>query len=335
MGVGLAFAQCYNQIFNKCADTSSLTKCRSDINGDFHIFPSKLQYCSILPMKIICIQFLERHNSGWQQGLMLRDFKLVVHPAKIARSVVNHTFRRYICICIRDFRWFDKEVPVDTSTIVAQILQSLEKKVHQTLSSISLDEASIQKLIETAIPEPEVRIEKVTETRTDSTRLHKSLVNIRKGQNQKQVINTLAHEIFQYARACSLIILGKQVSLWVGPGMGLDKGAVVGSLKHPFQIGSDSLIQRAIMERAAIASNNLTTTEETIYTTTGTSLPGCVACIPMTINGRVQGVVVADSAQQNFDDFALFSILTGVSTIAIEQLPFKEKNWFQQFYRFG
>jgi hypothetical protein len=117
--------------------------------------------------------------------LMLRDFKLVVHPAKIARSVVNHTFRRYICICIRDFRWSDKEVPVDTSTIVAQILQSLEKKVHQTLSSISLDEASIQKLIETAIPEPEVRIEKVTETRTDSTRLHKSLVNIRKGQNQE------------------------------------------------------------------------------------------------------------------------------------------------------
>jgi hypothetical protein len=101
--------------------------------------------------------------------------------------------------------------------------------------------------------------------------------------------------------------------------------------KHPFQIGSDSLIQRAIMERAAIASNNLTTTEETIYTTTGTSLPGCVACIPMTINGRVQGVVVADSAQQNFDDFALFSILTGVSTIAIEQLPFKEKIGFSNF----
>lgn len=217
---------------------------------------------------------------------------------------------------------------MSTREIVNQIIQSLEEKVRRTLSSVKLDDDKLQELIISAIPQPEP---KKAGGGTSSDELLASLQTIRASENQKQVISNLVGEIAKHADGCGIIILGKKTSLWLGPGLGMASGEPVGAKKLPVSIGNDSLIQMAIMQGAVIISGNLTASEKKIFDALKMENPASVACVPMTINGRVQGVVLATSDKPEFDDPAAFSIMTGVATIAVEQLPFKDKIGFSNF----
>jgi len=217
---------------------------------------------------------------------------------------------------------------VDTNTIIAQIAKTLEKNVRDSLESVQIDTQTINDLIMAAIPEPEVQVE--TQAGNYGALLQ-SLQSIRAADNQKKIIAELVHQACQGARAASTVILGTSPVLWVGPGMGLEPGAQIGSKKISIVVGNDSLIQRAIMERSLILSTTLTATERSIYEVTGTADPGQVALIPMTINGRVQGVLLVDTDEESLPHPEMISILTGVATVAIEQLPFRQKIGFSNF----
>lgn len=209
---------------------------------------------------------------------------------------------------------------------IADLLHTLELQLRKKLSEISLDRTEIERLVGQMVGGA---------AGGGSIQLLESLGRIREGASQKDVIHTLLAEMSWQCRGACIVILGGSSSfVWPGPGMGLPVGKKAGSVKLPVNLAGNSLIVRAATTGDVLQSPYPgTPTEAGIYRSLGVQPPAAFTCVPMSINGRVQGVVIADSETGSLVDPAALAIMVGIAGMVIETLPFRERIGFSQFPR--
>lgn len=206
---------------------------------------------------------------------------------------------------------------------VDALLDSLSKLKEQ-LGTLRLDKDALQSALGGEKP-----------SSGNSLILLESLATIREGASQKVIIDTMLRQIAKQCRGCCMVLLGSgSATVWLGPGFGLGDNEKAGSRKLPVTVQEESLVKRAAATGDAVVSSwPATETEEDIYRTIGMSEPSHMVLIPMTINGRVQAVIIGDEEKGQLRDPAAMAIIVATAATTIEHLPFRDRIGYSRFPR--
>ena len=155
------------------------------------------------------------------------------------------------------------------------------------------------------------------------------LRNIKEQRSQKDILNTMLSEIGNHCRAAGIVINSDSKSLWLGPGFAEPKSF---GTRVPIDVGDDSPIETAALKKQIVVEQYpASSTEEEIYDKTRITPPAAIVFVPMSINGRIQAVLMADTFDDEAPDAALLSIIVGATATMIEQLPMIPVIGFSQF----
>ena len=212
-----------------------------------------------------------------------------------------------------------------------ELLERLESKLREQLLSIRIDRKDLEDFLKYAMPKPQP--EKVDSQ--NSTSLLQSLSSVKEGTSQKETIHLMFKEISKRVRGCGLILLGAgSPYIWPGPKFGLPVGERIGSRRINIELGDNSDVNKVATTGEMMIIDNLSDSEKKIYHALDITYPSSLALIPMTINGRIQAVAMADVDEGTIDDPAALAVISGVACSVIEHLPFRERIGFSQFPRF-
>lgn len=212
-----------------------------------------------------------------------------------------------------------------------ELLERLENNLREQLLSIKLDRKELEDFLEHSIPKPEPR----SVAALSSNSLLEALSNVKEGTSQKETIHLMFKEISKRVRGCGLILLGAgSPYLWPGPKFGLPVGERIGSQRVNINLDNDSVVNKVATTGEMLIIDDLSDTEKKIYQALDVTYPSSLALIPMTINGRIQAVAMADVDEGELTDPATLAIIAGVACSVIEHLPFRERIGFSQFPRY-
>jgi hypothetical protein len=220
---------------------------------------------------------------------------------------------------------------VGKKDILNTLMEAIEAQVRSQLTSLNLDRQTIEGLVDELLPEI-----RPTAPPDETAILLQSLTLIKSGGSQKEVIDLLLSEVSKGRRGSALILLtGSTSTIWAGPGYGLEEDARAGSKKFSIKLGEDSLTRQAATAGEVVVASRPTSTEEEIFSVMGVSMPHEFVLVPMTINGRVQALVLTDDERGPTPNPAGIAILVGLAGMVIETLPFRDRIGFSQFPRYN
>lgn len=213
--------------------------------------------------------------------------------------------------------------------LIRQISERLEEHLRAHLQQIEIDWASLledfQALQE---PAPEV-VEEIEEAERSSVELLRSLAAIEEGSGLKEILGCLAQEISSRAGGCALVILGDPEStVWPGPGLGLAESEEFGEKKVKLGIPDNSLVARAASEnRMLITAVQESANDNALFEALESPPPAFSAAIPLAVNGKVQGIVLAGADEEDLlaSDPETLAIIVRFTGMYIDQLSLREK----------